>query len=107
MTLLHGECYILGVPLWGGGDSADLVARELRRLANLIESLKAAKPSPTASAHPELKQIAVRLQRIGNTLEAGKKAGRTTPAQLRSVARNFEGIAEALERGALTAGRGR
>jgi len=54
-----------------------------------------------------LKQIAVRLQRIGNTLEAGKRAGRTTSAQLRSVARNFEGIAEALEKGAARAGRGR
>jgi len=107
MTLLHAECYILGVPIWGGGDSVDLVARELRRLADLIESLKAAAPGSRASAHSELKQIAVRLQRIGNTLEAGKRAGRTTSAQLRSVARNFEGIAEALEKGAARAGRGR
>jgi len=100
MTVLHAECYIVAVPIWPWGDSADRVARELRRLADLIESLRAAKPGSRASAHSELKQIAVRLERIGNTLEAGKRAGRTTPAQLRSVARNFEGIAEALEKGA-------
>jgi len=100
MTLLHAECYILGVPIGPWGASADQVARELRRLADLIESLKATTPGSRASAHSELKQIAVRLQRIGNTLEAGKRAGRTRPAQLRSVARNFEGIAEALEKGA-------
>ena len=81
---------------------ADRVASELRRLAALIESLKGAKPAAgyEASEHPELKQIAVRLEWIGNALEAGKNKGRTTAAQYRSMAGNFEGIAEALEKAA-------
>ncbi len=101
MTLLHAECYIQEVLLVRDAN-ATAVARELRRLAKLLESLKGAKPAAgyEASAHPELKQIAVRLKRIGDTLEAGKKAGRTTPAQIRTMARSFEGIAEALDKGA-------
>jgi hypothetical protein len=97
------------VPLVYRDPNATRVAKALRRLADLIESLKGAKPAAgyEPSLHAELKQIAVRLERIGETLEAGKKAGRTTSAQLRSVARNFEGIAEALEKGAGGAGRGR
>jgi hypothetical protein len=92
------------MPLKRRDRNADLVARELRRLADLLEDLKGAEPAGggEASAHLELKQIAVRLQRISTTLEAGKNAGRTTAAQLRSMARNFEGIAEALEKGAAT-----
>ena len=93
------------MPLRRRDSNATLVARELRRQARLIEGLKGAKPAGGAepSAHLELKQIAIRLQRISQALEAGKKSGRTTPAQLRSMARNFEGIAAALEKGATTA----
>jgi len=95
------------VPLRYEDPNADAVARELRRLADLIAGLKGAKSAggPEPSAHPELKQIAVRLQRIGQALEAGKKSGRATPDQLRRMARNFEGIAEDLEKGATTAAR--
>ena len=97
------------MPLVYRDPNATRVARALRHLADLIESLKGAKPAAgyEPSLHSELKQIAGRLERIGKTLEAGKKAGRTTSAQLLSVARNFEGIAEALEKGTGRAGRGR
>jgi hypothetical protein len=95
------------MPLRRRDSNATLVARELRRQAGLIEGLQGAKPAGGAepSAHLELKQIAVRLQRISQALQAGKKSGRTTPAQLRSMARNFEAIAAALEKGAATAAR--
>jgi len=93
------------MPLRHRDANATLVARELRRQADLIEGLQRARPAggPEPSAHLELKQIAIRLQRISQALDAGRKSGRTTPAQLRSMARNFEGIAEALEKGATTA----
>jgi hypothetical protein len=95
------------VPLRRRDSNATLVARELRRQAALIEGLQGATPAGGAepSAHLELKQIAVKLQRITRALEAGKKSGRTSAAQIRSMARNFEGIAEALEKGATAASR--
>jgi len=94
------------VPLRYRDANADAVARELRRLADLLLGLQGAKPGAAeASAHPELKDIAVRLQRIGGALAAGRKSGRITPDQLRRMARNFKGIAEDLEKGATTAAR--
>jgi hypothetical protein len=73
-------------------------------MADLLNALARAKPSPSqkarARAHPEMQRIASRFEAINDTLEKGVKAGSVTSAQLRSIARNFAGVAKALEKGA-------
>jgi hypothetical protein len=85
-------------------DAASRTAREMRRMAQLLNGLGRAKSSPAqkarARAHPEMSQIAGRFEAINDTLEKGVKAGSVSAAQLRSIARNFAAVAKALEKGA-------
>lgn len=78
-------------------ESAHKVAEELRRIAAQIDRL-AARPGGER-AHAELTQIGNRLARIGDALEKGAGSGRVNAQQIRSIAANFEGIADALRKG--------
>jgi hypothetical protein len=100
-TVLHAECYLLRVPLIKR-EPAEECARSIDRCAELVRQFGGlqARARIRARAHPELTQVAGRFDRINQTLEKGLKAGHLTAAQERSVARNFEAIARALEKGA-------
>lgn len=83
-------------------DEARRVATELRRTADLVDTLSEAAPSARTRvrSHAELRQVALRFGRINDILDKGVKAGTITLAQQRSIARNFAGIAQLLEKGA-------
>jgi len=89
------------VPLKKRSDARGL-STAISRCAELIEDLGEleARGRMTARSHPEVLQATARFERINETLEKGLKAGHLTAAQQRSIARNFEGIAAALEKGA-------
>lgn len=85
-------------------DEARRLANELRRAADLVDTLSRAAPTARTKgrSHPELRQVALRFGRINDILDKGVKAGTITPAQERSIARNLAGIAQLLEKGAGT-----
>jgi|SRR2546423_4366706 len=87
-------------------DAAGRTAREMRRMGALLNALARIKPSPAqkarARAHPEMSQVTGRFEAINDTLEKGVRAGSVSPAQMRSIARNFAAVAKALEKGAGT-----
>jgi hypothetical protein len=100
-TLLHAECYLLRVPLVKR-EVAEECATAIVRCGELVRRIGELQPTGRlrARAHAELNQVTGRFDRINQTLEKAVKAGHLTAAQERSLARNFEAIARALEKGA-------
>lgn len=72
----------------------------IREMAVLLGQMGGAAQQPTAgqrTSHPVLGQLIKRFEAINRTLEQADGAS-LTKAQLRSIARNFAAIAQAVEK---------
>ena len=81
---------------------AEECAKSILRCGELVRQIGELQPTGRfrARAHAELNQVTGRFDRINEILQKAKNAGHLTAAQERSLARNFEAIARALEKGA-------
>jgi hypothetical protein len=73
-------------------------------MAKLLDRLYDLASGQKERAYPELGAIASGLERVNDILEKSLKTGVVTPAQERSMARQFRAIAGTLDAGAKRAG---